>query len=159
MLPTYNIVICGRDAKQIDIGKLDRYIVNRAFNDVTDLNTSEGTITLNPIFITIPEDILNLKYIDGAVIVGLPNEYEDFCRKITGNIVLYYDNIEIMFNRLLAKINPTIRLIPVHKSSPPRPIPYLRRYDLHDNENIRRYNRRNMMLLKDHHHYVDNTAA
>lgn len=161
MLPTYNIVICGDNSNKIHIEKLDKFIIDHSLQCATNVNTNEGIITINPIFVNSYEDIANLKYIDGVIIIEESKDYDDACKEITDNIVYcrvkskYFDN---PFIRLMNKIKPSIQLISVREKefshekrqiSPPRTIRYPNYYNRDADDNFRHYDRRNMMLLNE----------
>lgn len=119
MLPTCNIIVYGADLAdiaKISTIKADRFIVEHFGNGVTNINTSEGVITLNPIFVNDDYDTADLKHIDGAVIFGDNEEYEQFCQKFTDNII-HYDSKKMYFDnpfiRLMRKIRPDIHPVMV----------------------------------------------
>lgn len=121
MLPTCNIIVYGADLAdiaKINTTKADRFIVENFGNGVMNLNTNEGVITLNPIFVNDDYDTADLKHIDGAVIFGDNEEHEQFCQKFTDNII-HYDNKKMYFDNpfvhLMRKIRPDIHPVMVRR--------------------------------------------
>lgn len=113
MLPTCNIIVCGAnpdDIAKFSTVKLDRFIIEHFGNGVMNLNTSEGVITINPIFVN-DYDTSDLKHIDGAIIIDDSKEKEEFCQRFTDNII-HYDIKKIYFDNpfisLIRKIRPNI---------------------------------------------------